>query len=455
MDHSIETQIRLNKFQPRVYQYPLFDAIENKGYKKVMYIAPRRSGKDVVAFNIAIRYALENICVIYYCFPTFSLARRALWDNITIDGLRILDYVPDEIVESKNEQQMRIKFRNGSIIQLIGSDNYNETLIGTNPKMIVFSEYALQDPMAYQFARPILAANNGVALFVSTPRGKNHMYELYQIALYSPEWFTYKLTLDETCHLSDEALESEKKEMSEDLFQQEYMCSFDLGVEGTIYGKYIDKLKLKGQIGVVPWENSARVHTAWDIGRDMTSIVFFQTIGQVVRVIDYYEKTNQNLAYFVGYLEQKPYLYGKHFFPHDMSVTEWSGPKITRLDKARELGLKECQLVPRCELEDGIEHVRVSFSHMWIDEENCKQLIKCLENYRREFDEKKRTYGTKPLHNWSSHAASAFMYMCLSISKTKTGITAEELDARYLEARYGTKGNLPPIFQEGYGKRLF
>jgi hypothetical protein len=454
MKYSIETQIRLNSFVPRPYQLPLYDAIENKGYKKVMYIAPRRSGKDLVAFNIAIRYALEHICVIYYCFPTFSLARRALWDNITISGLRVLDYIPDEIIESKNEQQMRIKFRNGSLLQLIGSDNYNETLIGTNPKMIVFSEYALQDPMAYQFARPILAANNGVALFVSTPRGKNHMWELYQIALNSPEWFAYKLTIDDTQHLTEEAWEEEKRSYSEDLLQQEYYCSFELGVEGSIYGKYIDRMRLRGQIGAVPWESSHRVHTAWDIGRDTTAITFFQVIGQVVRVIDYYEKANENLAYFVAILEQKPYLYGKHFFPHDMSVTEWGGAKITRLDKARDLGLKDCSVVGNLPLEDGIEHVRTSFSNIWIDERNCAQLLKCLENYRRVFDDKKRVYGTAPLHNFASHGADSFRYMCLSVSKTRQGTTAAELDARFAQARYGSDANLPPIFRDGLAKRL-
>lgn len=241
--------------------------------------------------------------------------------------------------------------------------------------------------------------------------------------------------------------------MSEDLIQQEYYVSFDLGVEGTIYGKYIDKMKLKGQIGCVPWESSARVHTAWDIGRDTTAIVFFQSIGQVVRVIDYYEKANQNLAYFVGILESKPYLYGKHFFPHDMAVTEWSGPRISRLDKAKELGLKSASIVASVGLEDGIEHVRVSFNSIWIDEKNCAQLIKCLENYRREFDDKKRVYGSKPVHNFASHGADSFRYMCLSIPKTKDGITAAELDARYAQARFGNNANLPPIFQDGYGKR--
>jgi phage terminase large subunit len=454
MINSIETQIKLNSFTPRDYQIPIYDAIENKGYKKVLFISPRRSGKDVMAFNIAIRYALEHICVIYYCFPTFALARKALWDNVTIEGKRILSYIPDEVIESKNEQQMRIRLRNGSVIQLIGSDNYNETLIGTNPKMIVFSEYALQDPMAYQFARPILAANGGVALFISTPRGKNHMWELYEMARRSPEWFTYKLTIDDTQHLSAEAWEEEKRSYSEDLLQQEYYTSFDLGVEGTIYGKYVDKMRLEGRISCVPWESSARVHTAWDIGNDMTCVIFFQQIGQVTRVIDYYEQTNKNLEYFIGHLETKPYLYGKHFFPHDIQVKEWAGPRVTRLDKAKAMGLKDCCVVPRVpNLDDGIEHVRASFSSIWIDDQHCEKLINALENYRREFHAKTRIYGTKPIHDWSSHGSSAFMYMCLSIPKTRSGTTAAELDARFMEAKYGTKGNLPPIFQDGYGKR--
>ena len=391
-------------------------------------IAPRRCGKDLGAWDIVIRFALEHICVIYYCFPTFALARKVMWDNLTIDGKRILDFIPEEIIESKNEQQMRIKLRNGSVIQFIGSDNYNSTLVGTNPKMIVFSEYALQDPMAYQFARPILAANGGVALFISTPRGKNHMWELYQIAKQSPEWFVYKLTIEDTNHLSEEAWESEKRGNSEDFIQQEYYCSFELGIEGTVYGKYIDKLKLKGQIGCVPWESSALVHTAWDIGNDMTSIVFFQTIGQVVRVIDYYEKTNKNLAWFVAVLKDKPYMYGKHFFPHDMSVTEWGGPRITRLDKARELGLKDCSLVANVGLEDGIEHVRASFNNIWIDEKNCAQLIKCLENYRRVLDEKTRMYGTKPLHDWSSHGCFVGNTPVLTRSGARRIMDIEEND---------------------------
>ena len=182
---------------------------------------------------------------------------------------------------------MKIRFINGSLIQMVGSDNI-DGLVGTNPLGVVFSEYAIQDPRAYNFLRPILMANDGWCVFISTPRGKNHMWELWNIAKANPdEWFAYKLTVEDTCHISLLELEREKAQglMSEDFIQQEFYCSFDMGVEGAYYAKYIDRMRIKGQIGSVPWESAFKVHTAWDIGvRDSTTIIFFQTVGQTVRI---------------------------------------------------------------------------------------------------------------------------------------------------------------------------
>src|SRR6266403_537014 len=228
-----EAQVHLNKFKPRPYQLPIVDAIENKGYKRVIAIMPRRAGKDLTAFNLCIRQCIRKSCVIYYIFPTYAQGKKVIWDSVTNAGERILDYIPESLVESKNSQEMKIRFKNGSLLQIVGSDNY-DSLMGTNPQGVVFSEYALQDPRAYQYIRPILAANLGWCLFITTPRGKNHAYELYQIALHSENWFAMKLTLDDTNHIPLEEIERERAEgiMSEDLIQQEYFCSFDMGVEG-------------------------------------------------------------------------------------------------------------------------------------------------------------------------------------------------------------------------------
>ncbi len=445
---NVETIVKLNKFVPRKYQLPIIDAIENKGYKRVLAILPRRAGKDITAFNLAIRQCLKKVCVVYYIFPTYSQAKKVIWDSITNSGQRILDFIPDEVIESKNSQEMKIRFINGSLLQLVGSDNY-DMLMGTNPYGCIFSEYALQDPRAYQYIRPILLANDGWALFISTPRGKNHLWQLYQVAKESPDWFAYKLTIDDTGHIPLEEIERERREglISDDLIMQEYYTSFEMGVEGSYYAKYLDRMRLDGRISQVPWENGFKVHTAWDLGvRDSTSIIFFQVIGQTVRLIDCYQNSKEGLEHYVKVLESKPYSYGKHIAPHDIKVKEW-GTGITRLEKARQLGVN---FVTSNDLSivDGIEAVRTTLSKIWIDDTKCKELINALENYRQEFDVKRKVYKNHPLHDFSSHFADSMRYLCVSLPKTRDGVSPQELDRRYNEATYGVQSNMPSIFRD-------
>lgn len=453
----IETKIKLNKFKIRSYQMPLFDAIENKNYRRALLIWPRRAGKDLAAFNLCIRYALRKPCVIFYIFPTYAQGKKVIFDSITNDGHRILDYIPSELVESRNIQELKIRFKNGSLLQVVGSDNY-DSLMGTNPQLCVFSEYSLQDPRAYQYIRPILTANEGIAIFLSTPRGKNHLWELYQIAIQHPDWFCQKLTVEDTGHISLAEIEKERQlgEMSDDLIQQEYYTSFDMGVEGSFYAKYLDRMRIKGQIGVVPYEEGFRVNTVWDLGfRDSTCIIFFQIIGQTIRIINCYDKTKEGLEHYVRVLDSLAtthgYVYNKHFFPHDIKVTEL-GSGITRIEKLRQLGIK----VTVCDdmsVMDGIEAVRSSLSKIWIDEKNCAPLIKALENYRQEYDVRRKVYKATPLHDWSSHYADAMRYLCVSLAKTRDGLSAQELDKRYADAMGNNR--LPGPFADEFNVMRF
>ena len=445
---NVETVIKLNRFQPRGYQLALCHALETHKYKRLIAIWPRRAGKDIVAFNLMLRAALRKIGVYYYIFPTYAQAKKVIWDSITNDGQKFIDFIPRELVKSSNSQEMKIQLINGSLIQLVGSDNV-DSLVGTNPCGCVFSEYALQDPRAYQFIRPILLVNDGWALFVSTPRGKNNLWELYNIAEQSDAWFCQKLTVEDTGHISLADIEKEKQEgiMSDDLIQQEYFTSFEMGVEGAFYAKYLDRMRLNNQIGNVPWEPSFAVHTAWDIGvRDSTSIIFFQTIGQTVRIIDCYEKAKEGLEHYVNIIKNKPYTYGKHIAPHDIAVKEW-GSGMTRIEKAKHLGLKFVT-APNISIMDGIESVRSCLPKCWIDEVNCKELIKALENYRQEYDQKKKVYMSTPLHNQFSHMADAARYLAISLPKTRDGLSAEELDARYRKAMLGDQAEIPEMFRD-------
>lgn len=445
---KVETRIKLDRFKPREYQLDLCRALEGGKYKRLLCIWPRRAGKDVCAFNLIVRAALRRVGVYYYIFPTYSQARKVIWDSITNSGEKFLDYIPKEVVKSTNSTEMKIHLINESLIQLIGSDNI-DALMGTNPIGIVFSEYAMQDPRAYQFLRPILLGNKGFALFISTPRGKNHLWEMYNIALNSDEWFCSKLTIMDTDHISAHDIQQEVNEglISEDLAQQEYYTSFTMGVEGAYYSKYLDKLRLNGQIGQVPWEPTFKVHTVWDIGvRDSTAIIFFQTIGQTIRLIDYYEKNKEGLEHYINVINNKPYLYGRHIFPHDIKVREFSSG-LTRVDKLRQLGIK-ATVADDYLITDGIEAVRSTLPRCWFDEVKCKRLINCLENYRQEYDSKKKVYKPNPLHNEFSHGADAFRYLCTSLPKVRDSLSPQELDKRFLEARYGAQGHLPSVFRD-------
>jgi hypothetical protein len=454
---SIETVIKLNKFTPRSYQLPIAKAIasEGGGYRKLLCVLPRRAGKDVLMWNLMIRAALKEVGNYFYCLPTFAQARTVIWDSITNTGERFLDFIPEELIAKIRNDTMQITLINGSQIKLVGSDSYDTSIIGSNPKMIVFSEYALADENAYKLAAmPILRANNGIVCLISTPRGKNHMYELYEIAKNSPDWFTYFKTVEDTLHISLDDINKDiaSGEISQDMARQEYFCSWEMGQEGSLYAKYIQNMRLRGQIGIVPWEPYHKVYTSWDLGiADPTCIIFFQVIGELVRIIDYYEQSDRAMDHFAKVVLEKPYVYASngHFPPHDIMARE-SARGLTKREMYKELGIKFTEPV-QIDIEDGIELVRRTFSKMWIDEKNCSKLIKALENYRYEWDDKLKRYKNNPRHDNWSHGSDAMRYLCAALPKCRSGSNAEDLEKRYQEAMYGQQSRFSGPFREDGG----
>jgi hypothetical protein len=217
------------KFNPRDYQLPLLKALDD-GYKRAIITWNRRSGKDKVCFNYMVRKAVEEIGTYYYFLPTYSQAKRVIWDNIDNDGFKMLDHIPKEIVKSTNATELKVELVNGSIIQLIGADEFKKSGVGANPVGVVFSEYSITNPEAWKYVSPILAVNEGWAIFNFTPRGMNHAYTLLQQYKENPKWFVEILTNDETQVLKGEALEEEKRNNPQDFFEQEYYCKF---IEGA------------------------------------------------------------------------------------------------------------------------------------------------------------------------------------------------------------------------------
>lgn len=225
-----------HKFNPRNYQLDGLEAIDN-GINRFIWCWHRRSGKDKTAFGAVMpKRAFQRIGTYFYILPTYSQAKKVIWDGIDKDGFRFLDHLPKEIIKSRNETDMQIELINGSIIQLIGADNIDR-VVGTNPIGVIFSEYSLMKPNVWEFIRPILAENGGWAGFIFTPRGMNHAWKLLQVALANPlEWYVSVLGVEDTQAIPAEVLAQEKREMPQILYDQEYNVKFIEGASAVFKG---------------------------------------------------------------------------------------------------------------------------------------------------------------------------------------------------------------------------
>lgn len=399
------------KFEPRSYQLPVFIAMDGD-YNRACLVWHRRAGKDLTLWNLTIKKALERRGTYFYTLPTYNQAKKVIWSGMSNEGFRFLDHVPKQIIKNLNNTEMRITLKNGSVIQLVGTDNI-DSIVGTNPIGVVFSEYSLQNPRAWELIRPILALNNGWAIFNFTPRGRNHGFRLFTMADGNPDWFTQLLTVEDTNLLDAEAIERERAEgMPEELIQSEYFCSWDAALPGAYYRDQLDRARVEKRVTCVPWQTAQPVYTSWDIGiGDSTAIIFVQYVDNKIHIIDYEQNTGEGLPFYINMLKEKPYTYADHFAPHDITAREFASGK-SRLEMARDLGMF-FTIVTKHPVDDGINCVRSMFNRFYIDEDKCSHLIDCIAAYRKEFDEKHQTWRVRPLHDWSSHAADALRYFCM------------------------------------------
>lgn len=398
---------------PRHYQLGAlrkFDA----GIKRHLLIWPRRAGKDSFAINLSAKSAHQRVGSIFHFLPTARQGRKVIWDGIDKQGRRIIDQaMPKELRSNTVNDEMQIKLKCGSMYQVVGSDNF-DSIVGTNPVGCVFSEYALSDPRAWDYVRPILAENGGWACFITTPRGKNHAYEMYRTNKDNPLWNVSHLTCEDTGHISLEAIEEERRSgMSEARIRQEFYCDFEVADLGQIYADIIEELEKGGRVGSVPYDPRYPVHTFWDLGhRDATAIWFVQYVNMDIHVIDYLEERRGHVGHFVGKVRDKPYSYARHVTPHDTERFEF-GAGTTILEAFRQHGINPT-IAPKLTVDTGIKALRVVLRRCKFDVTRCHHLLRALKAYRYEENEEDRTVSNKPKHDWSSHAADAGRYMAVT-----------------------------------------
>lgn len=399
--HDIELD-----YEPR----ELMEAFHDRTERFAIIVAHRRFGKTVAVINDLIKECLEldreNVRVGYIA-PYLSQAKAVAWDYV-------LQYTRDIPNIKVNHSELRIDFDNGSRFRLFGGDNYN-AIRGLYFDYVCIDEYADFPASAYpNVIRPATVDRKGKICIIGTPKGKNEFWEMWQHAKTDPTWFSAMFKASETNILDAEELADAKETMGENRYLQEFECSFEAAIEGAYYGKEMKQATDDGRITSVPYDPNMSVITSWDLGiSDSTAIWFCQFHGAgEVRVIDYYENSGVGLDHYAKVLVDKNYHYEEHILPHDARVRELGTGK-SRLETLDALGIRNVTIAPKLSVEDGIQAARSMLARCWFDEEKCARGIETLRQYRRDFDEKNKSWRARPLHDWTSHGADSWRYMAI------------------------------------------
>ncbi|MDE2104517.1 MAG: hypothetical protein KGL39_45195, partial [Patescibacteria group bacterium] len=351
-------------------------------------------------------------------------ARKAIWDAINphTQKRRIDEAFPHAMRKRTLENEMKIEFVNGSVWQVIGSDNYN-SYVGSPPVGVVFSEWALADPQAWAYTMPILEENGGWALFVTTPRGHNHAETFFKAAEEAPEWFCEKLTVDDTRIFEAATLSKIKDELRRQFgvdegiakYNQEYLCSFDALLVGAYYMREVGALERSNRLTVVPYDSKYPVFPVFDLGHGgTTAVCYVQLVGREPRIIDYDEWRDIGIDDTARELKAKPYNYETFILPHD-----GADGRTTATGKSYETHFRDAgfsvRVIPRTQSVDAdISLARRFFEIMLIDKDKCARLMDSLRAYHRKWNEGRRTFDNAPVHDWSSHGADAFRYAAVA-----------------------------------------
>jgi phage terminase large subunit len=414
-------------FRVRPYQRRFHEAWVTGEKTRLIEIAHRRWGKDEIALNVTRDLALARPASYWHCLPLYEQGRKALWTAVNphTGKRRIDETFPPEIVASRDEQAMFIRLVNGATWQIIGSDRY-DSLVGAGVAGVVFSEWALANPSSWGYIRPMVEENNGWASFITTPRGNNHAKAMFDMAKTNPRWFTELSSVHDTGALTQEQLDESLKEYQAiygldfglAMFEQEYLCSFSGAMVGAYWGAEVNRAEREGRIYAFEVDPEHPVHTAWDLGKAINNPIWcFQVIAGRPVIVDFYQPDSDDLTDWVGWLQERGY-HGNDYVPHDIIVTEW-GTKRTRLDVLRGHGRNPIRL-PMVSVADGLQAGRSTINEaIFAANDNVLAGIEGLKNYRRDWDDERKTFREIPVKDWAEHIGSAFRYLGLAWKEVK------------------------------------
>jgi hypothetical protein len=429
-----------HNWKPRPYQQGLWDYLELGG-KRAYMVAHRRWGKDDVALHMTATKMMEKPGNYWHMLPESTSVRKAIWDAVNphTGKKRIDEAFPKALRSKLNNSEMKIELINGSTWQALGSDNYN-SYMGSAPLGVLFSEWALADPQAWPYIQPILEENGGWAVFITTPRGRNHAATFFEMAQASDDWYCERQGANKTGVFSQKQLDAIKNELVQLFghaegnarFQQEYHCSFDAALPGAYYGEQINAAEEEERITFVPWDPSHRVIVAFDFGRGQSNsaaLVFCQVVGMEARIIDYHEDNTGDIPTHCELMRKKPYAYSHLVLPHDAAPVRY-GTGLSYEDQFKAAGFKVKVMKVTPDLKRDINITRQFIKTVWINVRKCSRLIDCLRAYHRKWNSKDKTFEDHPHHDWSSHGADGVRAAAVA---HKMGMLMEDTDIEEMD----------------------
>lgn len=400
-------------------------AIDN-GVKRAVCVWHRRAGKDTVAGHQLCKMAHQRKGLYWHLLPTQRQGRKIVWDGFTKSGERFLDAVfPPEIrAREPNSTEMKVPLKCGSLYQVVGSDSY-DALVGANPVGVVLSEWSLTNPRAWDFIRPILRENEGTAIFIYTPRGYNHGWDLKEIAESTPGWFYSLKTVADTGVLSEKDLDEERRDgMPEELIRQEYWCDFSAANVGAILGKYLEAAMREGRIrdDIYPDSGSGEIVCSMDIGfRDATACWWFQQLRDGWAVIDYREESGTDATDWIDILKTSRYPPDVVYLPHDARAKTFR-TRFTVLEEFLHAGFGSVRIVPRVLVLDKVNAARAFVPICWFNKTHCAEGLSALRSWEYAWDEDRKVFSKEPDHNWASHGSDAYAYGALALGIPRKSI---------------------------------
>jgi phage terminase large subunit len=397
------------KYRPR----SVFEDFHTRKQRWAVIVAHRRCGKTVACINdLIVKALIENKKYAQYAYiaPFYSQAKSVAW--------RYLERFSEPFMTKANQSELWVELVNGARIRLFGADN-PDALRGNFLDGVVMDEMADMKPSVWgEIIRPLLADRIGWATFIGTPKGHNAFYDIFNEAQKNPNWYTKVLRADQTNLLPQAELDDAKASMSDNQYEQEFLCSFEAAILGAYYGQEMRRLTDLERITTVDYDPMFPCHTVWDLGyNDSTAIIWFQVVYGEIRVLDHHMSNGQAIPYYTGLLAQKEdefgYKYGTHWLPHDARAkTLASGGKSIIEQISTKIDIKHLKIVPNLSLQDGIQATRLALTRSWFDNK-CEELIECLRQYQREWDDDKKVFRDRPKHDWTSHSADAMRYLSI------------------------------------------